>query len=90
MASDKRQVVPDLARQLRGLYVRVARKMCLDTEYVTGVALGRCRSQAVEAALEQELQGILAGATGRKLPAVSRNLAKAAKAEGRVVSSAAD
>jgi hypothetical protein len=42
----------------RGLYVRIARKLCVDPSYVSRVARGERRSRTVESALQEELQTI--------------------------------
>ena len=48
-------------RLYRGLYARVARKLCVDRSYVSRVARGQRHSAAIEAALKAELRRIERG-----------------------------
>ena len=49
----------NLASLIRGLYGRVARRLKVDPSYVSRVARGERRSDAVEASLERELRRIM-------------------------------
>jgi hypothetical protein len=49
----------NLASIFRGLYVRVASRIGVDPSYVSRVARGERKSQAVEAALERETHKII-------------------------------
>ena len=50
----------NLASLIRGLYGRVARQLKVDPSYVSRVARGERRSDAIEASLERELRRIMA------------------------------
>jgi hypothetical protein len=50
----------NLASLIRGLYGRVARHLKVDPSYVSRVARGERRSDAIEASLERELKRIMA------------------------------
>lgn len=62
MNRDKRNdsTPPQLVSLFRGLYNRVARKMGVDPSYVSRVARGERRSEAVLAALTEEVKSALA------------------------------
>ncbi|MGH9679643.1 MAG: hypothetical protein ACRD4Y_06805 [Candidatus Acidiferrales bacterium] len=49
----------NLASMIRGLYVRVARRLNLHPSYVSRVARGERRSEEVNAALTRELQRVM-------------------------------
>ena len=49
----------NLASIFRGLYVRVASRLWVDPSYVSRVARGERKSEAVEAALERETRKII-------------------------------
>jgi hypothetical protein len=49
----------NLASIFRGLYFRVARRLGVDPSYVSRVARGERKSEAVEAALESETRKIV-------------------------------
>ncbi len=49
----------DLSPQLKGIYGRVARRLGVDSSYVSQVARGECHSALVEDALRRELTGIM-------------------------------
>jgi hypothetical protein len=51
----------DLTSRLRGIYERVARRLHLDPSYVSRVARGERRSEAVKAALRKEMRKVLGG-----------------------------
>jgi hypothetical protein len=50
----------NLASLIRGLYGRVARQLKVDPSYVSRVARGERRSDAIEISLERELRRIMA------------------------------
>jgi hypothetical protein len=50
----------NLASLIRGLYGRVARQLKVDPSYVSRVARGERRSDAIEVSLERELRRIMA------------------------------
>jgi len=50
---------PQLPSLLRGLYARVARQLDVDPSYVSRVARGQRRSEAVTLALKEEMDRIL-------------------------------
>lgn len=72
----------NLASLIRGLYGRVARQMKVDPSYVSRVARGERRSDAIEASLERELKRIMNmvsanhNGAGRQLAKRSRVKAK--------------
>ena len=49
----------NLASLIRGLYGRVARQLKVDPSYVSRVARGERKSDAIEASLERELKRIM-------------------------------
>ena len=80
MNHDKRNVstpAHNLASLLRGLYQRVATRLDVDPSYVSRIARGERRSEAIEAALESEMSHIAKmmknNQNGSGRNAVSRN-----------------
>jgi hypothetical protein len=67
----------------RGLYVRIARKLCVDPSYVSRVARGERRSRTIESALQEELQTINQQ-LGRRSSASGRSSARAGGSVNRL------
>ena len=75
---------PPLVSLFRGLYTRVAQKLGVDTSYVSRVARGERKSDAVTAALNEEMQKIFTRAgnhDGNHSSGTSRVAAKKKKAK---------
>jgi hypothetical protein len=73
-----------LVSLFRGLYTRVAQKLGVDTSYVSRVARGERKSEAVTAALSEEMQKIFTRAGNHNgnhhSSGTTRDLAKGKKA----------
>ena len=72
----------NLASLIRGLYGRVARQMKVDPSYVSRVARGERRSDAIEASLERELKRIMNMVSANHNGA-GRHLAKRSRVKGK-------
>lgn len=88
--TDKNVSTPphNLASLIRGLYGRVARRVKVDPSYVSRVARGERRSEAIEASLEKELKRIMvligSNGNGANRNGSSRQAKNSAKKSGRV------
>ncbi len=73
----------NLASLIRGLYGRVAKNLKVDPSYVSRVARGERRSDAIEASLERELKRIMTLVGNNHHNGAGRNHTKPSRAKSK-------